>query len=159
MWYNYIIKREDGGSKVFEFEYFNPALGAITVSIAEYGLTFSKAAVEVLGRPQYVMLAYDKNKQIVGVIPVSEAEPKKIEFISKMKNGYVRINTKDFVRFLMKHFPDDVQMFGKKATRYFSYWEEKNGVLVVDLKRPLDQQSSEDRENDDFEDENDESLK
>jgi len=144
---------------MFEFEYFNPALGAITVSIAEYGLTFSKAAVEVLGRPQYVMLAYDKTKQIVGVIPVDEAESKKIEFISKMKNGYVRINTKDFVRFLMKHFPDDPQMFGKKATRYFSYWDEKTNVLVVDLKRLLDQHNSEERENDEFEEENDELLK
>lgn len=132
---------------MFEFEYFNPALGAITVSIAEYGLTFSKAAVEVLGRPQYIMLAYDKNKRIVGVVPVEEGENKKIEFISKIKNGYVRINTKDFVRFLMKHFPDAPQMFGNKATRYFSYWDDELEVLIVDLKRPLDQQSEEEKEN------------
>lgn len=135
---------------MFEFEYFNPALGAITVSIAEYGLTFSKAAVEVLGRPQYIMLAYDKNKQIVGIIPVDEGETKKIEFISKMKNGYVRINTKDFVRFLMKHFPDSPQMFSKKAIRYFSYWEDESSVLIVDLKRPLDQSSNDEKENDEL---------
>jgi len=138
---------------MFEFEYFNPALGAITVSIAEYGLTFSKAAVEVLGKPQYVMLAYDKNKRIVGVIPVDETEDKKIEFISKMKNGYVRINNKDFVRFLMKHFPDAPQMFSKKSNRYFSYWEDESSALIVDLKRPLDQQNNEEKENDEFDDE------
>ena len=133
---------------MFEFEYFDPGLGSVTVSIAEYGLTFSKAAVEVLGRPKYVMLAYDKGRQVVGVIPVDENESKKLEFISRLKNGYVRINTKDFVRFLMKYFPDNPQMFGGKATRYFSYRDDENGALIVDLKRPLDQQV-EDGKNDD----------
>jgi hypothetical protein len=131
----------------------------ITVSIAEYGLTFSKAAVEVMGRPQYVMLAYDKTKRIVGVMPVSENESKKIEFISKIKNGYVRINTKDFVRFLMKFYPDNPQMFGSKATRYFSYWDEEQGMLIIDLKRPLDQQNDEEKERNDADSDDESFLK
>lgn len=132
---------------MFEFDFFDPNLGSVTVSVAEYGLTFSRAAVEVLGRPNYIMLAYDKNKCVIGVVPAAESETRKIEFISKVKNGYVRINTKDFIRFLMKYYPDDAQMFGSKAIRYFSYWDENNNVLVVDLKRPIDQMMEEDKNN------------
>ncbi len=133
---------------MFEFEYFNPKLGSVTVSIAEYGLTFSRAAVEVMGKPEYVMLAYDKNRKIVGVIPVGENEEKKIEFSSKIKNGNVRINNKDFVRFLMRHFPEDPSMFGSKANRYFTYWDEKEKILIIDLNRPLDLQSDEEQDMD-----------
>lgn len=134
---------------MFEFDFFDPSLGSVTVSVAEYGLTFSRAAVEVLGRPNYIMLAYDKNKCVIGVVPVEKSETRKIEFISKVKNGYVRINTKDFIRFLMKYYPDDAQMFGSKATRYFSYWDENNKALIVDLKRPIDQVAEEEKNNED----------
>ncbi|MDT8903182.1 hypothetical protein [Anaeroselena agilis] len=123
---------------LFKFEYFNPSLGTITVSIAEYGLTFSRAAVEVMSKPDYIVLAFDKEKQVIGVIPTSESEPNKIEFISKLKNGYVRINNKDFIRFLMRYFQDSSEMFTGRAIRYFSYWDEDNKALIVDLKRPLD---------------------
>lgn len=129
---------------MFDFEYFNPNLGSITVSIAEYGLTFSRAAVEVLGKPEFVLLAFDKNKKVIGIIPVSNETQNKIEFISKQKNGYVRINTKDFIRFLMRYFPDNPNMFSSKSIRYLTYFDDEANALIVDLTKPLDSSSEDD---------------
>ena len=50
---------------MFNFEYFNPNMGPISVSIAGYGLTFSRAAVEIMKRPTYVRLGFDKEHLIV----------------------------------------------------------------------------------------------
>lgn len=132
---------------MFEFDFFDPRVGPLVVSVAEYGLTFSKAAIEVMGRPEYIKLGFDKKNLVVGVKPADEQDEKRISFIEKEKNGYVRLNNKEFIRFLMRYFSrDGQQKIGGKATRYLTYWDEDNSVLVVDLKTPIDKVDEEEKE-------------
>lgn len=124
---------------MFNFEYFDPNLGPISVSIAEYGLTFSKGTVDIMNRPKYVKLGFDKEHLVVGVVPTTEDDERAIPFIEKEKNGYVRINNKEFIRYLIRFFPDDwEQRFSNKSIRYLTYWDDENSILVVDLKKTLD---------------------
>jgi hypothetical protein len=122
---------------LFEYEIFDPRKAAIIVSVANYGLTFSQAAVEILGQPSHIILGFDKRNLVIVVKPVDESEARKIPFIEKKKNGCVRINSKEFVRSLTKYFPDD-KRFTSKAIRYLSYWRMDIGALVIDLRQPME---------------------
>jgi len=115
------------------FKIFNPSTGAISVSFANYGISFSKGAIECLKRPEYIIFAYDQKNKLVGVKPVKE-DPMKIPFIKKEKNSYVRINNKSFIRQIEAACEMNLS---DKVTRYFSYWDEKEEMLIVDFKRPL----------------------
>jgi hypothetical protein len=122
---------------LIEYEIFDPRKAAIIVSVANYGLTFSQAAVEILGQPNHIILGFDKKNLAIVVKPVDESETRKIPFIEKKKNGCVRINSKEFVRSLTKYFPED-RKFTSRAIRYLSYWRRDIGVLVIDLKQPME---------------------
>lgn len=123
-----------------ELEWFDPQIGTPTVSIADYGLTFSRSAVEILSRPTYIALGFDKQNKRIVVKEVPEDHKGKIPFIEKERNGYVRINNKDFVRFIMRYLP--TISFTSKAIRYLSYYDQEKELLIVDLQRPLDEKES-----------------
>jgi hypothetical protein len=117
------------------FEWFDPEIGMPMVSIADYGITFSKSAVKILGRPEYVALGFDRENKRIVVKEVDEDYKNKIPFIDKERNGYVRINNRDFVRFVMKFLPE--VNFSSKATRFLTYYDEEE-MLVIEMTRPLD---------------------
>lgn len=122
---------------MLEFEVFDPRKASIIVSVANYGLTFSQAAVEMLGQPSHIILGFDKRNLMIVVKPVEESEERRIPFIEKKKNGCVRINSKEFIRTLAKYFSDEMK-FTSKAIRYLSYWRGDIGALVIDLKQPVE---------------------
>lgn len=122
---------------MFEYEVFDPRKAVIIVSMANYGLTFSQAAVEALGNPGHIILGFDKRNLVIVVKPVDESEARRIPFIEKKKNGCVRINSKEFVRMLTKYFPDEKKITSK-AIRYLSYWRRDLAALVIDLKQPVE---------------------
>lgn len=118
-------------------EWFNPNIGSPIVSIADYGITFSRSAVEIMGRPEYVALGFNKEKKQIVVMPDPEDSNYGISFIEKERWGYVRINNRDFIRFVMRYVPEI--SITSKATRYLSYYEDENKQLIVELTRPLDE--------------------
>lgn len=122
---------------MFEYEVFDPRKAVIIVSMANYGLTFSQAAVETLGNPGHIILGFDKRNLVIVVKPVDESEARRIPFIEKKKNGCVRINSKEFVRMLTKYFPDEKKITSK-AIRYLSYWRRDLAALIIDLKQPVE---------------------
>jgi len=90
-------------------EWFNPDLGTPMVSMAEYGLTFNRAAVETLGRPWKVGLGFDKENRRIVVRPIrsetddGEMVSRGLPFAERERDGYVRISSKDFVRFVARY--------------------------------------------------------
>jgi hypothetical protein len=140
--------KDDGGEQLmFEFNFFDPQIGPLVVSIAEYGLTFSRAAIEAMGRPKFVKLGFDKKNLAIGIQPVNEDDDKRISFIEKEKNGYIRLNNKEFIRFIMRCLAGDEQKkLGSKAIRYLTYWDEELSMLIVDLKKPLDKSNEDEQQ-------------
>ncbi|MGQ9498640.1 MAG: hypothetical protein ACUVRC_09040 [Desulfotomaculales bacterium] len=115
-------------------EWFDPNIGAPSVSIAGYGLTFNRAAIQALGRPKQVMLGFDRVKNAVVVKPLHKPTESELEksfpFAARERNGSVRIASKEFIRFLTRYYPS-IDL--KKATRYLAKWDENEEVLIVDL--------------------------
>lgn len=120
------------------FEWYNPSTGSPIVSLAKYGLTFSAGAIELLGEAEYIMLGFDAENRIVAVKPCSENEERKLEFAKRIRNGNVRINSKDFIRFIESKMPDDFRV-NDTATKYVAKWNKEQQALCVYLDQPIEQ--------------------
>ena len=118
------------------FEWFNPKVGTPIVSLASYGITFSKSAVQLMGTPDYVMLGFNRTGRIVGVKICDKTEERKIPFAEKMRNGYVRLNAKDFIRHIISSTGCEHD-FGKEVTRYIGTWLQDEKLMLIDLNKPL----------------------
>lgn len=115
-------------------EWFDPKLGTPSVSIAEYGLTFNKAAVDVMSSPSRVLLGFDHEKKLIVVKPLynpsNEEANKSFSFAERERSGYVRIASKEFIRFIIRYFPG-IEI--NKTIRCLARWDDKEKMLLVDL--------------------------
>lgn len=124
--------------------WFNAKLGIATVSLASYGLIFSRAAVADMGAPSHVKLGLDAEAQKILAVPVVAEDPHAIEFASRERDGYVRLNTRDFVRLVRGQLR--TKGIGVQTARFLATWCPETKMLSVDLQVPLD--SGLDREGD-----------
>ncbi|WP_237718784.1 hypothetical protein, partial [Alkalibacillus haloalkaliphilus] len=106
----------------FNVEWYSPNLGTPIVSIAEYGIVFNKASIVALGSPYAIKLGFDKEKKCIVVLGVNESEYTEdaIVFKDKEKSGFIRINNKDFIRFILRYCPE---LRLDKAKRFLSIKE------------------------------------
>lgn len=120
-----------------EFEWFDTTIGAPIISVASYGLTFSRSAVQKMGTPEYVILGYDKENKIIGIKTCDKSENKKIEFAGKERGGNVRINSKSFIRFVFSYMENE-NLIQNRAARFVGVWNSDQQLMTLDLKKPLD---------------------
>jgi hypothetical protein len=116
--------------------WFNARLGVATVSLASYGLVFSRAAVADMGAPSHVKLGFDAGAQKILVAPVVAGDPHAIEFASRERDGYVRLNIRDFVRLVRGQLRN--KSIGLQTMRFLATWCPETQILTVDLQIPLD---------------------
>lgn len=127
----------------FNFKWYRPSIGTPIVSLAEYGITFNRAAAEEMSLPEKIQLGFDEDLKIIGVRPIhnwQEDDKDLLQFAGKERVGFTRINNKDFIRFISRFCPE---MKFERASRYLAKWDENLGVLIVDLKNPLEGSISE----------------
>jgi len=119
----------------FNVEWYSPNIGTPIVSIAEYGIVFNRASIISLGSPYAIKVGFDREKKYIIVVGVSESEfsDDAFEFVNKEKNGFIRINNKDFIRFVLRYCPN---LKLDKAKRLLSRME--GDYLVVDLNSPAE---------------------
>ena len=118
----------------YEFEWFDRTLGAPTVTIAQYGLIFNTSAIMGLGEPERIMLGFDNEQLIIAVKPISDqaiSESTTFPFRGRIRRGFVRINCKDFVRYIRQYF---LQPF-TKSWRCVARWDATYHALLVDLRQ------------------------
>jgi hypothetical protein len=121
--------------------WFDPEIGTPMVSMAEYGLTFNRAAVEVLGKPWKIMLGFDKANKNIVVKPIRrehedpEVPSRGLAFAERERDGYIRISSKDFVRFVARFCPE---LNLSRTVRYLAVWDEDIDLMTIDMNRPVD---------------------
>ena len=85
----------------FNFDFSFVRSGPPVVTLSAIGIAFNSGSRSLLGFPQQVDIGYDAKSKVIGVCahkPESLAEP--YEFESREKDGWVRINAKEFSRYL-----------------------------------------------------------
>lgn len=129
------------------FKWYKPSIGTPIISIAEYGITFNKAAAEEMNNPPRIQLGFDEFNLLIGVKPVhiveEDSDKTSLIFAERERNGFIRVNNKDFIRFISRYCPD---IKFDRAVRCLGKWDEDLQVLIIDLKHPIEGQSSEDQE-------------
>jgi hypothetical protein len=111
-------------------EWFDPKIGVPIITIAEYGVTFNKAAIEAMGNPERVKLGFDKQYKKMCIMPVEDEDERAFAFADKERDGYVRINNKDFVRFVLRYFPE---LTLDKSIRCVAIWDAEKRLLFADV--------------------------
>lgn len=132
----------------FNFEWFDKKVGAPIVTIAKYGLAFNKGAVLKMNRAKYVMLGFDKENQLIGIKACDEPSDYAIEFSARERQGYVRINNKQFIKYVANAIEDDNRFEGK-SIQYFGKWEDDSQTMIVDLNKPYNDLSEDSDDDED----------
>lgn len=119
--------------------WYNPNIKSPTVSIATYGLVFSNGSAEVMGNPTYILLGFSKEDSTLYVKPTDEKSTESIEFRAKydISQNFVRINDKNFVKFLESQLNENIK-FGNKVMKFDAKWDEENKMLIVKIENPED---------------------
>lgn len=85
----------------FNFDWNYVAAGAPYVTVSELGLAFNSTAIALLENPEDVVVGFDKEAMTIGIKAYSgTSDIKSYKFYSRVKNGWVRIGCKDFVKYL-----------------------------------------------------------
>ena len=116
----------------YNFDFSFARSGTPVVTLSATGISFNTGARSLLGFPQRVDIGYDAQAKVIGVRPHAESndatEP--YEFEPREKDGWVRINAKDFSRYLEQQTG---MKFREKAKQFLPEFDEDTGMLIVVL--------------------------
>lgn len=88
---------------IFSFDWNSVSGGAPYITLSSFGIAFNSVAISKLGNPEKVMVGFDENNMAIGIKPFAgEGNVKVYDFSSRVKNGWIRIGCKDFIRYLQK---------------------------------------------------------
>ena len=130
-----------GGDKMkFNFDWNYVAAGAPYITISELALGFNAPSISLLGNPEEVIIGFDDQTMTIGVKKYDGNENvKSYKFYSRMKNGWVRIGCKEFIKSLSS-------LTGLKfspAIRYIAKYDEQEEILYISVTDILQSQKDE----------------
>ena len=106
----------------YHFDFSFVRSGPPVVTLSATGIAFNAGARALLGHPNQIDIGYDAQAKAIGVCahdPASNSEP--FEFEGRQKDGWVRINAKDFSRYLEQQtgmkFREKAKQFCQSLTR------------------------------------------
>jgi hypothetical protein len=85
----------------FKFNWNAVSGGAPYVTISTISIAFNSVSIDKLGNPEKVIVGFDEDQCAIGVKAYSD-EPniKPYDFAKRVKNGWVRIGCRDFIKYL-----------------------------------------------------------
>ena len=103
--------------------------GAPAVTLSSFGIAFNKGAIESLGVPDQVIIGYDQEKQAIGVrARGDDTDSPYYDFAPRVKNDWIRIGAKDFMKYLSRISRID---FLSKAKQFIAEFDEETQTLVI----------------------------
>jgi hypothetical protein len=122
--------------KEYNFNWYSKENGPAIISVAYYGITFNKAAVDLLNNPKYIKLGIDKNNKLIAVKPLEKNSEDSFIFSEKRneKYGSVRINNKGFIKLIKSTY----SQYDLSETIQFILEKDKElNMFLVDLNSPV----------------------
>lgn len=113
------------------FDFSFAKSGPPVVTLSATGIAFNAGSRALLGYPEQVDIGYDSQAKVIGVCahnPSNTAEP--YEFEARQKDGWVRINAKDFSRYLEQQTG---LKFREKAKQFLPEYDKETKMLIVIL--------------------------
>jgi hypothetical protein len=122
----------------FNFNWNAVSGGAPYVTLSTISIAFNSVSIAKLGNPEKVVVGFDEDQCAIGVKAYSgEENIKAYDFANKVKNGWVRIGCRDFIKYLstitgMEFYP---------AKRYVARFDAKEDVLFVLVREAADNEN------------------
>ena len=111
----------------FDFSYLKN--GTPTVTLSSLGIAFNRGAVDMLGSPQQIIVGYDEKNKVIGIRDRgSDTTSPHFDFAPRVKNDWVRIGAKDFVKYLAKITQID---FLTKAKQFIPEYDPGTNTLII----------------------------
>lgn len=122
--------RLSGGDFVtynFDFSYLKN--GSPIVTLSSFGIAFNKGAIEALGTPEQVIIGFDSEACAIGVRArgVDTTSPA-YDFARRIKNDWIRVGAKDFVKYLSKVSGIDLLT---KAKQFIAEFDPETETLII----------------------------
>ncbi|MCD8378315.1 MAG: hypothetical protein LUB59_05960 [Candidatus Gastranaerophilales bacterium] len=112
----------------FKFDWNCVSAGAPYVTISSLGLAFNSPSINMLGCPENVVVGFDEKNMAIGIRKAEESETaKSYKFKSRIKNGWVRIGCKEFVKYLSELSGN---VFSP-AVRYIAKYDSDKEILYI----------------------------
>lgn len=127
----------------YNFDWDIVSEGAPYVTISKLGLAFNMASIRKLGSPAFVILGFDYEQMAIGIKDATEILEEcnnAYPFRERIKNNWVRIGCREFVRYLEKLSGLDFT----KAKRYIADFDLENKLLIVKINSEGDDEIIED---------------
>jgi hypothetical protein len=114
----------------FNFDWdFVPA-GAPYITVSNLGLAFNTPSINLLGSPDRIVVGFDEESMTIGVRKANEAEQEKAYlFDSRIKNGWIRIGCKEFVKYLASISGISFS----PAVRYIAKFDKDEAILYITI--------------------------
>jgi hypothetical protein len=112
----------------YNFNWSAVSGGAPYVTISTIALAFNSVSIEKLGNPERVIVGFDEQQCVIGVKPYSgEPNVKPYDFAPRVKNGWVRIGCKDFIKYLGTLVGESFN----PSKKYLAIYHDNDNVLAV----------------------------
>ena len=114
----------------YNFDWDIVSEGAPYITISKLGIAFNMASIKKLGSPDFVMLGFDAEQMVIGVkatVEMHEGDKNVYPFKERIKNNWVRIGCKDFVKYLERLSG----LSFAKAVRYIADYDAENLLLII----------------------------
>lgn len=111
----------------FDFSYLKN--GNPIVTLSSFGIAFNKGAIDSLGTPERVIIGFDPEACAIGVR--AQGEDKILpayDFARRIKNDWIRVGAKDFMKHLAKVSGID---FITKAKQFIPEYDSETKTLIV----------------------------
>lgn len=123
----------------FNFDWNYVAAGAPYITISELAIGFNTPAISLLGNPEEVVVGFDDENMTIGIKQYDGNENvKSYKFYSRIKNGWVRIGCKDFVKYLSSL----TGLQFSPAIRYVAKFDAEEKILYISVLDALKSQEN-----------------
>ena len=113
----------------FQFDYSFIRSGTPVVTLSATGIAFNAGARNLLGHPDKIDIGYDVQAKAIGIRPHADGDDAlSFDFESREKDGWVRINAKEFSRYLEQQTGIK---FREKAKQFLPEFDEESNLLIV----------------------------
>ena len=103
--------------------------GNPVVTLSSFGIAFNKGAIEALGTPEEIVIGFDQKACAIGVRRKGEDETSpSYEFARRIKNDWIRVGAKDFMKYLAKASGID---FLSKSKQFVAEFDLETATLIV----------------------------
>ena len=115
----------------FKFNWSVVSGGAPYITLSTLGIAFNSVSIERLGNPEKILIGFDEEQFVIGFkVYENEMDAKPFEFSGRVRNGWIRIGCRDFIKYLQSLTGIDFSV----AKRYIAARDAKSGILLVHVK-------------------------